>query len=74
MPMRPHCDRCDSLIDGSSRNWVDDTLNDRSFIWHVSLNARNEEALICHACLIFIVDLYRAVLTTPPVVDNDIPF
>ena len=65
--MRPHCDRCDKLIDAGYPTWLEDNesfLDSRGQpmkgsgsnpIWHINVG---ENKMFCKECLIIILETY----------------
>lgn len=47
--MKPHCDRCEKLIDGGFKTWLDD-----GGIWHVYIN-EGKGSMFCLDCYHFIL-------------------
>jgi hypothetical protein len=62
MTMKPHCDRCDALVD-ECQTWVEDNdVDGHDYIWHFHITAGGsvyaDEKMFCRACRMAILEAY----------------
>lgn len=63
--MKPHCDRCDKLLNEPYAGWVEEkeAPGGKKFIWHIQICASGEQKDLCRTCAIAILTEYVKKLT-----------
>lgn len=58
--LKPHCDRCDKLIETSTCSWVEFMKpgTSREEIAHLRLNVGSQEAMLCNDCIIILLLMF----------------
>lgn len=61
--MKPHCDRCEELIDVSFpfTSWLEEGTKEDHNIWHININYHKNQQF-CKDCTALILKNYLAIL------------
>ncbi len=51
MPMKPHCDRCDVIVENFC-TWAEDDIHG---VWHIKVSKSMHESMLCPSCLAIIL-------------------